>query len=153
MENLEISGMNNIDYDEDYYGWVVQQVDHLKNSEFDRLDIEHLIDEVLSLARNEIDKIENFIETIFMNMLKIKYQPHMHTKSWDLSIKISSHKTKDILEDNPSLKPHLREIINDSYESARLEAAKETGLNEEIFPEECPWTVRDVFPEIEDRYI
>lgn len=145
--------MNDLNYDEDYYGWVIQQADHLKNSEFDKLDIEHLIDEFLSLGRNEIDKIENFIETIFMNMLKIKYQPHMHTRSWDLSIKISSHKAKDILEDNPSLKSHLKGIISHSYSHAKLVASSETGIDEYEFPAECPWTVKDIFPEIEDKYI
>jgi len=36
--------MNNINYDDDYFGWVEQQATHIKNSEFERLDKEQLID-------------------------------------------------------------------------------------------------------------
>ncbi len=145
--------MNNLNYVDDYYGWIEQQAEYIKRSEFDKLDKEHLIDEVLSLGNDEIRNITSFIEIFFMHMLKIKYQPYMHTRSWDLSIKICQNKFKKILKKNPSLKPLLKEIIYDSYESARLEAAKETGLDENIFPEHCLWSVKDIFPEIEDKYI
>jgi hypothetical protein len=41
----------------------------------------------------------------------------------------------------------LKGIIEDAYFSAHLIAADETNLNEDTFPEECPWSLKEIFPE------
>ena len=51
------------------------------------------------------------------------------------------------LKKNPSLKPKLKEIIDDAYYTARLSASQETGLLEDTFPEECPWTIKEILGE------
>jgi len=45
-----------------------------------------------------------------------------------------------VIKDNPGLKPQLPELINDAYSLARVNAAKETKLDIEIFDSACPWT-------------
>jgi uncharacterized protein DUF29 len=144
--------MNNINYEDDYYGWVAQQAEYVRKSEFDKLDMEHFIEEVLSLGNDEVRVLSSHLEIYLMHLLKVKFQSYLHNRSWDLSIKNSANKYKKTLKKNPSLKPLLKEIIEDSYESARIEAAKETGLQEEIFPVNCPWSIKDIFPEIEEKY-
>ena len=79
-----------------------------------------------------------------MHLLKARYQPTKHSKSWDLSIKNSRQKFKKVLKKNPCLKPKLPEILIDSYESARLDAALETKLDEKAFPINCPWKIEEV---------
>jgi hypothetical protein len=77
-------------------------------------------------------------------MLKSKYQPDMHTGSWDLSIKYSRIKATQVLEENPSLKPKLSEVLKKAYKLARIAAAQETNLPEKTFPKECPWTLKEI---------
>jgi len=44
------------------------------------------------------------------------------------------------LEDNPSLKTRLHEVMLTAYRHARRDAAIETGIGLATFPAECPWT-------------
>jgi len=45
-----------------------------------------------------------------------------------------------VLTDNPGLKPRIAEAIARAYRKARIEAAKETGLDEAVFPETCGYS-------------
>jgi hypothetical protein len=76
----------------------------------------------------------------------------MHAIAWDLSIKEANHKAQKTLKENPSLKPKLKEIVEDAYFSARIRAALETKMQEKIFPEKCPWSLKDLFPTLEKKY-
>lgn len=132
------------EYDKDFFKWTKNQAKFLKKQEFSSLDIENLIEEIESLGRSERRTLESYLEIMLMYMLKVKYQPAKHSKSWELSIKNSRQKFKKVLRQNPSLKPKLADILKDSYESARLDAALETKLDEQTFPLECPWTMNEV---------
>lgn len=140
-------------YETDYCKWTNEQVKFLKKGDFKKLDIENLIEEIESLGRSEKRALKSYLEVLLMHLLKCKYQPQEHSQSWDLSIKESRHKAWETLKENPSLKPKLGEIVLDAYFTARLKAAKETKLPEETFPNECSWTLKDLFPELEKKYL
>lgn len=133
-----------LEYEKDFFKWVGSQADFLRKGEFENLDIENLIEEIESLGRSEKRTLQSFLEILLMHMLKEKYQKEKTSKSWLLSIKNSRLKVKRVLKDNPSLKTKLPQIINESYESARLDAAQETGLPEKTFPKKCEWTVGEI---------
>ena len=50
----------------------------------------------------------------------------------------------ECLEQSPSLRRELPELMAHSYDNARLKAADETGLELDVFPESCEWTVAEV---------
>lgn len=128
-------------YDKDFFKWTRTQADLLKKKEYEKLDFEHLIEEIESLGRSEKRAIESHLTNLLLHLLKIKYQPKKHTKSWDLSIKNSKHKIIILLKENPSLKTYLPKILKEAYFTARLAAISETSLEEKIFPEESPWNI------------
>ena len=134
-------------YEKDFYQWTEEQIRLLKTREFSKLDIDHLIEEIESLGRSEKRAIESYLTNLILHLLKIKYQPMKHTKSWDLSIKNSRHKIKVLLSDNPSLKRYLPNILEEAYFTARLNAIAETGLDEKTFPETCDWTLDEILLE------
>lgn len=131
-------------YDQDFYLWTHTQASLLKNKEFEKLDIRHLIEEIESLGNSEKRALESYLIVLLMHLLKIEYQPTKHSRSWELSIKNSRFRVIKTLKQSPSLKSKLPEIFKDAYFTARLEAAQETGLDEDTFPEECPWPVEKV---------
>lgn len=139
-------------YDTDFSKWVRDQAEFLKEREFEKLDIDNLIEEIESLGRSEKRILESYLEKWLMHMLKIKFQPKKHTASWDNTIEISRHKAQKTLSENPSLKPKLKEIVEDAYFSARIMASTETGLAVANFPEECPWVLKELFPDLEKKY-
>jgi hypothetical protein len=49
-----------------------------------------------------------------------------------------------VLNDSPSQKARLPELLDDAYNHARQEASNETGLDISTSPEVCEWTVAEV---------
>lgn len=45
-----------------------------------------------------------------------------------------------LLERNPGLTSRLSGAIREAYDDARIEAAGETGLDETVFPDACPYS-------------
>lgn len=140
-------------YETDFSKWVKHQAKFLKKKEFEKLDIDNLIEEIESLGRSEKRTLQSYLEILLMHMLKVKYQKlEIDSVSWNLSIEESSRKSQKILSENPSLKPKIKEILEEAYSYARLKAAKETKLDIKKFPENCPWNLKDIFPDLEKKY-
>lgn len=139
-------------YETDFFKWASDQSKLLKDGEYKKLDLQNLIEEIECLGRSERSMLSNYLEVLLVHMLKSKFQPEKHTRSWDLSMKHSNIKSNNVLKKNPSLKPQLKGILEETYECSILTAEKETGLSEKIFPEECPWELREIFPDLEEKY-
>src|ERR1700722_3477118 len=131
-------------YQKDFYKWTKKQASFLKSGELDKLDIANLAEEIESLGRSERRTLRSFLVVLLMHMLKVKYQPGKHTKSWNLSIENARLELKEVLKENPSLKPELETIIKEAYARARLEASIETGLDKKSFPKACPWQAKEI---------
>lgn len=70
-----------------------------------------------------------------MHLLKWKYQPNKRTGSWERSILEHRNRILEDLEDSPSFKPYLDEVLAKCYQNARKYAKAETGLPFNTFPE------------------
>lgn len=126
-------------YTRDFFKWTVDQSKLLRMSEFSKLDIENLIEELKSLGNSEKRALESYLVVLFLHLLKIEFQPQKRSRSWENSIKNAKFQIKKLLTENPSLKRKLPELIKDAYFTARLNASSETDLDEETFPEKCPF--------------
>jgi hypothetical protein len=135
---------NNSAYNKDFYKWTKMQTNFLKQGEFSKLDIDHLIEELDALGRSEKRTLESYLTVLLLHLLKMKYQPNKKTKSWELSVKNSKHKINVLLKENPSLKRLLPTSLDEAYFTARLGAISETGLEDELFPEECPFDLKEI---------
>lgn len=132
------------EHDTDFFNWTLLQANYLKKGEYSKLDIDNLIEEIESLGRSEKRTLESHLSNLFLHLLKIQYQPAKHTRSWDLSVKNAQYHAKRIYEENPSLKQHLNKIFDDAYYTARLKAMDETGIDDKVFPEKCPYKPKSI---------
>jgi hypothetical protein len=57
-----------------------------------------------------------------------------------LSIKEQREQVRDVLNDNPSLRPFIDEAMNRAYRRAVLIAAREGGIDEGEFAAVCPYS-------------
>lgn len=126
-------------YETDFYGWTQDQSDLIRSGRIGELDIENILEEIEAMGRSEKRTLDSRLTTLLAHMLKWKYQPVRRGKSWQLTIEGQRFNFIDVLDDNPSLKPHLSSILKHAYAKSRIEAAKETGLDKSTFPIECPW--------------
>jgi Domain of unknown function DUF29 len=62
-------------YDEDFYAWTQQQAKalrtHFKGD--NRLDVEHLAEEVEDLGKSELHAVESYVENVIEHFLKLDY--------------------------------------------------------------------------------
>lgn len=127
-------------YDDDLYGWAMEQAAALRAGAFSAIDRENLAEEIETLGRSQLSGLVSAWRVVLLNMLKFDHQPDRRSRSWALSIRDQRDQAADVLADSPGLKRRLDEAMVRAYRGARLDAARETGLPLRIFPEECPYT-------------
>ena len=132
------------EYERDFYSWLMEQARHIRDGRFDALDRDNLAEEIESLGREQFNKLVSALRVAMMHMLKWDHQPAARSRSWGLSIQEQRLEIADVLADNPGLKPRLGEAMARAYRRARLEAARETGLDEAEFPSTCPYSFDDI---------
>jgi Domain of unknown function DUF29 len=130
-------------YDTDFYTWATQTAQLLKEQRFSELDLENLIEEIEDLGRSEYRALGARLEVLLVNLLKVRCQSEMHTKSWDLTIREQRLRIQRLLRDNPGLKPKLPQAWEDAWEPALIQAQKETDLDATAFPLTNPFVLNE----------
>jgi hypothetical protein len=143
-------------YDRDYYAWLVKQAAHIRARRFDQLDCEALAEELEDMGCSERRAIESSLKNLLLHLLKWAMQPQRHSGSWRDSIDTARDAIGDLLQESPSLRPHLPELVARQYARARRSAANQTGIAEANFATTCPFRLDDIrdpafFPEAGDQ--
>ncbi|WP_375468653.1 DUF29 domain-containing protein [uncultured Nostoc sp.] len=128
-------------YETDFYTWTQEQVSLLKTQQWDQLDTVNLIEEIETLGRRERQKLRNHLGVLLGHLLKWQFQPEKRSNSWLGTIREQRVQIKLLLQDSPSLKPYLDEVLLTVYELGVALAIRETELGEQVFPEICPYTL------------
>lgn len=131
-------------YDRDFYSWSLEQARLVREGRWTAIDRENVAEEIESLGREQFSKLESAIRVLLVHMLKWDHQPRRRSRSWILSIDAQRVELDDVIADNPGLKPRIAEAIGRAYRRARIEAAKETGMEKAAFPDHCPYSWDDV---------
>jgi hypothetical protein len=130
-------------YDSDFYAWTQQQAKLLRSHQLSALDRVHLAEEIEDMGRREKRELASRLEVLLIHFLKWQFQPNLRSRSWQLTVKEQRLRLAQHLAENPSLKAFLPEYLERAYQLATLGAEKETGLDR--FPEDCPYTVAEIF--------
>ena len=118
-------------YDRDLQLWVEQTINYLKNRDFQSLDIEHLIEELVDLGKSEKNALKSNLKILLGHLLKLRIQsdaPDMMKRSWYSSVIEHRQRVVDNLTDTPSLKSFLEEAVEKAYSDGRKLAIKEGKL-------------------------
>lgn len=134
-------------YETDIVAWANEQAALLRAGRFDKLDLEHLAEEIEDVGKSEKRELASRMAVLLMHLLKWKFQPEFRGKSWDRTIKEQRIRIGLATKETPSLKTSLvdDDWIKGVWADAVSMAIKETGLDS--FPENCPWTMAEVLSE------
>jgi Domain of unknown function DUF29 len=132
-------------YERDFFAWSREQAELLRAGRLGEADMLNIAEEIDSMGRTEKRELVSRLTVLVLHLVKWRYQPENRTASWEASIRVRRNRLDDHLDDNPSLKPLLPQSLANAYRDARLEAAAETGLGVETFPDDCPWVIGQVF--------
>jgi Domain of unknown function DUF29 len=131
-------------YDRDFSLWIDTTVEQLKHKNLDNIDWENLIEEIESLGKSEKNALKSNLRILLMHLLKWEYQQDRRSNSWSYTITEHNIRIDNAFQDSPSLKSYFADIFDNCYQDARKLAAKETGLDINIFPVSCPFSQEDV---------
>jgi hypothetical protein len=134
-------------YDEDFYAWANEQATLLRDGRLAEADIEHIALEIESMGKTEKRELIARLTILLLHLLKWTFQPNLRGRSWRLTIKEQRKEVIHHLADNPSLRSKIEEAMAQAYEVAVVKAAKETAIDEDGFPEACPWTFQEAVSE------
>jgi hypothetical protein len=126
----------------------MEQARHIREGRFEALDRDNLAEEIEALGREQFNKLVSALRVLMLHMLKWDHQTALRSRSWVLSIEEQRLEIADVLADNPGLRPRIAEAIARAYRRARIEAAKETGLDETVFPPACPYSFDDIMSRV-----
>ncbi|MBE9189612.1 DUF29 domain-containing protein [Gloeocapsopsis crepidinum LEGE 06123] len=134
-------------YATDFNLWIDQTAQLLREQRWQELDLEHLIEEIEDLGKSERRGIASQLTRLLLHLLKWQYQPQRRSDSLLDSIVDARTQIELALEDSPSLKDCPAQVLEASYQRARRQAAKQTGMHLSTFPEECPYSLELVLDE------
>jgi uncharacterized protein involved in exopolysaccharide biosynthesis len=131
-------------YDREPYSWAVEQAALLRSGRLDRVDALNIAEEIDDVGHEQYDKLQSAIRVTPLHLLKWDHQSERRSRSWMLSIAVERKLASRVLHKNSGLKPKVAEAIAEAYETAPLEAAAQTLLEERVFPLECPYSQNEI---------
>ena len=150
--------MNNQLYERDFNVWRETIIKKIKQQDFNDIDWEHLLLELEDMGKSEKRSFVSNLTILISHLLKLTVQadaPEMMKGSWYSSVTEHRFRVKKDLEENPSFKNYLHEVIFIAYADARKLAIKESknaklGVRkpeETEYPLDFPFTIEQLLDE------
>lgn len=144
-------------YEREYDRWLSETIELLKNRQFDRVDYEHLIEELAALGRSEKTAVKSLSLQIIIHLLIYQFwttEREKNSNHWAAEIITFRVQLEYKLTTNLSKFLELELELEDIYENARLIAEKKTGLKN--LPIICPYSLRQIlekqwFPDTDNQ--
>ena len=139
--------MGKVSYDADFYGWANEQAALLRTGRLSEVDLEHVAEEIEDMGRSAKRELVNRLTVLLAHLLKWEFQPDRRGTSWEVTIIEQRERLVEHLQDNPSLKPLLSQVLRSGYRYGTLQARREAGLSMNVLPASCPYTIEQVLDE------
>ncbi len=139
--------MDRVLYQADYYGWLQENAQLIREKRFSELDVDNIIEELESMGKSEKRELSNRLTVLLMHLLKWQYQSVKRLTSWRNTIAVQRIDIRELLEDSPSLRREVADKIAVAYEKAVLAAEVETGIEKQNFPSACPFSFEQILDE------
>lgn len=136
-------------YTSDFYAWTQEQVSLLRNHQWHKIDLQNVIEEIASLGKQQRQELRNRLSILIGHLLKLQFQPQHRSRSWLATLRIQRLDTIELLEENPSLKSYLEEVVGKAYLKGVELAVRETDLPHRTFPSDCPYSLTEI---LDDRF-
>jgi hypothetical protein len=150
--------MNNQLYERDFNVWRETMIKKIKQQDFNDIDWEHLLLELEDMGKSEKRSFLSNLTILIAHLLKLTVQadaPEMMKGIWYSSVTEHRFRVRKDLEENPSLKNYLYEVIFIAYADARKLAIKENknaklGVrkpDETEYPLDFPFSIEQLLDE------
>lgn len=140
-------------YDQDIAAWARLQAALLRDRQWDRLDVEHIAEEIAELNSSDRHELAHRYSILLCHLLKWQRQPERRGRSWANTIRDQRESIVELLLEAPNLKHVMEDATWQSrvWRAARSRAVHEAGFDYDGLPGNLPWTLQlvraaDFFP-------
>jgi hypothetical protein len=126
-------------YEHDEPAWLEESLRLLRQKDYADLDFENLVDFLESALNGVRREVASRLKSLMALLLKKELKSWMDD-SWRSSLLVQRHHLQDLLE-CPCLRDYAKTVLATAYDRAVEIAAAEMDMDENCFPEECPYTV------------
>ncbi|RCJ36219.1 hypothetical protein A6769_18145 [Nostoc punctiforme NIES-2108] len=126
--------------------WLEETIELLKHKQFNKLDLENLIEELISLGKRDLAKAKGLLRQIIIYILLLQYwqaEYEINSRHWIGELKTFRYELNNHLTTN--LINKLQDDLENIYQSAVDFVKVKTDLN--IFLEKCPYTLVQLLDE------
>jgi uncharacterized protein DUF29 len=116
-------------YDADFCAWAAAQAKLLRAGRLAEADIAHIAEEIEALAKRDRRELASRIRTVIEHQMKLAASPSTEPRAgWEATINRERVEIDELLEESPSLRVALREIIAREVETAQRLVAQDMSL-------------------------
>ena len=133
-------------YEIDDYLWLEETIKLLKAKNLENLDLENLIEELESLGRNDLNKVRSLLRQIIIHILLLEYWQDEYARNhrhWQGEIIAFRDDLNNSL--TTTLKNKLVQELDHIYNVALKVVVQKTGLASNLFPDNCPYSLEQLF--------
>src|SRR5215831_6476561 len=105
-------------YDEDFVEWTAANAELLRSGQISEADIQHIAEEIEDMGKNRRTALTSHLRILQAHLLKHQFQPALRGPSWLQTILNARDTIGEILEESPSLRSRLPEMIAKTYPKA-----------------------------------
>ena len=133
-------------YEIDDYLWLEETIKLLKTKDLDNLDLDNLIEELESLGRNDLNKVRSLLRQIIIHILLLEYWQEEHYRNYR-HWQGETIAFRDDLNNSltTTLKNKLVQELDHIYNVAVKVVVQKTGLASNLFPDNCPYSLEQLF--------
>jgi hypothetical protein len=130
-------------YETDFYRWTQETAEKLRQGRLNEVNMEELIEELEDMGKSQRRALKSRLSVLLGHLLKWQYQPDGRSYSWQGTINVQRDDIQDLLNDNPSLRPQVPDLIVRGYRTAVAKAVEDTNMRPSAFPatfEQTGWS-------------
>ena len=119
-------------YDTDFCAWAAAQAELLRAGRLDEADIARIAEEIEDLGKRDRRELASRIQTVIEHLMKLAASPATEPRAgWDATIARERVEIGRLLEDSPSLRVALPDVIAREERTARRLVARDMSLRGE----------------------
>jgi Domain of unknown function DUF29 len=122
----------------DETAWLEATADLVRSGRLTEIDRNALAEYLTDLAKRDRREVFSRLVVLLSHLLKWEYQPDHRSRLWRGTILEQQRELRQFVESG-ALYNHATAVFADAYADARKQAAAETGLARNAFPEACKW--------------
>lgn len=122
----------------DETGWLEATVDLIRSGRLTKIDRNALAEYLTDIVKRDRREVSGRLVVLLSHLLKWEYRPDHRSGSWRGTVLEKQRELRQLLESG-TLREHATAVFADVYADARQQAAAQTGLARNAFPEECRW--------------